>query len=358
MMANNTGYQFLQQKLGIRYPVIQAPMAGTATPELAAAVSNAGGIGSLGIGAATVSQAREMITQTRALTDDPFDINVFCHQSPMRDPLRESAWLEYLSPLFSDFGAETPADIEGIDSSFLTNDEMFQMLLEEKPAIVSFHFGFPEASKIAALKNAGVTLFATATSLAEAREIEAAGIDAIVAQGVEAGGHRGMFDPDADDQKLPMSVLVRTLVKNQHLPVIAAGGIMDGYGIRAALDLGAAAAQLGTAFVLCPESAASQAYRGALQSERSGNTMHTSALTGRPARAIANRLMIRANESDSPLPPAYPDATTVSRALNEAARHKGSDELGSFWAGQGAPLARELSGADLMRTLVHEMGEV
>lgn len=194
MMRNNAG-QFFQEQLDIRYPIIQAPMAGTATPELAAVVSNAGGIGSLGIGAASVEQAREMIRQTRALTPKPFNVNVFCHQPPKRDSLRNSAWLEHVSPLFAEFESDLPTEIECIDSSFLTNDAMFEMMLEEKPAILSFHFGFPDQSKIESLKNAGITLLATATSLAEAKEIEAAGIDVVIAQGVEAGGHRGLFDP-------------------------------------------------------------------------------------------------------------------------------------------------------------------
>lgn len=339
----------------VRFPIISAPMAGTATPELAAAVSNAGGIGSLGIGAATVDQAREMIIQTREMTQLPFNVNLFCHQTPTRDPQRERVWLDFLSPLFSEFEANTPTAVGKINSSFLSNDEMFQMLLEQKPAIVSFHFGLPDQAKIDALKAIGITTFATATSLTDARKIEAAGIDAIVAQGVEAGGHRGTFDLDADDQRLPMSVLVRTLVEKQALPVIATGGIMDGHGIRAALDLGAAAAQLGTAFILCPESAANSAYRQALKSDSAHRTMHTSALTGRPARAMTNRLMNLAGDPNSPLPPAYPDATTVSRKLNEAANAYGSVELGTYWAGQGAPLAREMPASNLISTLMNEL---
>lgn len=354
MASRNASGMFLQ-KLSVQYPIIQAPMARTATPELAAAVSNACGVGSIGIGAASVEQAREMISQTRTLTDRPFNVNVFCHQPPEKDSQRDQAWIDHFTPVFEELGAEVPTEIEEIDSSFLTNEYMFQMFLEEKPAIVSFHFGLPPQQKIDALKDAGITLFATATSLGEARVLEAAGVDAIVAQGIEAGGHRGIFDPDGDDQRLPTSVLVRTLVAKQSLPVIAAGGIMDGRGIRAALDLGAAAAQLGTAFVLCPESAANDGYRDMLRSERAHYTMLTPVLTGRPARAMVNRLITHGSREGSPLPSPYPNATSLSRKLNEAADQTGSTEYASHWAGQGAPLAREMPATELVSTLVQEL---
>jgi len=272
----------LLERLGIA-PLIQSPMAGVSTPELAAAVSNAGALGSLGVGASTVDAARVAIRATRALTTRPFNVNVFCHAPAQRNAAREAAWLQHLSPLFTRCGGMSPDRLDEIYASFITDDASFAMLLEERPAVVSFHFGLPAVERIRALQAAGIITLASATNLDEARSIEAAGVDAIVAQGIEAGGHRGVFDPTASDEKLPMQILLRQLVQHVNLPVIAAGGIMDGRGIRAALDLGAVAAQLGTAFILCPESAADATYRAKLQQAQTIGTRLTAVLSGRPA---------------------------------------------------------------------------
>lgn len=294
--------------LGVELPIIQAPMAGVSTPTLAATVSNAGGLGSLGIGTSTVAQAREAIQQTRALTGKPFNVNVFCHEPPQRDVERETNWIGHFATLFAELGAAAPTVLEEIYKTFLTDESVFRMLLEERPAVISFHFGLPSTGKIAASREAGIRLLATATNLAEAQAIEAAEIDGIVAQGIEAGGHRGMFDPEAVDERLSTSVLARLLVKKTRLPVIAAGGIMDGAGIRAVLDLGAVAAQLGTAFVLCPESAANSGYRDNLKSERASVTRLTPVLSGRPARGILNRCIEHCEAKGMPPPAAYPVA--------------------------------------------------
>ena len=251
--------------LGMKLPIIQAPMAGVSTPALAAAVSNAGGLGSIGIGASDVAGARAMIDETFAQTDRPFNVNVFVHGAAVQDPEREAAWLAALEPVFAEFGATPPAGLRVIYKSFSDDPEMLSLLVEKKPAVVSFHFGLPPAETITALKDAGIRLLATATSLAEAETAEAAGLDAVIAQGIEAGGHRGVFDPLAVDDGLGTFALTRLLVRKTGIPVIAAGGIMDGAGITAARDLGAVAAQLGTAFIACPESAADDAYRAALK---------------------------------------------------------------------------------------------
>jgi len=345
--------QFIEQ-LAIQYPIIQAPMASVATPELAAAVSNAGALGSLGLGASTVVQSRQMIEQTRALTREPFNVNVFCHLPAKRDAANEAAWLAHLSPLFAEAGATAPASLNEIYKTFNDDEEAFRMLLELRPAVVSFHFGLPSSERIAAFRQAGIYTVATATNLQEARLIENAGIDAIVAQGIEAGGHRGMFDPAATDERLSTSVLVRLLVKRTQLPIIAAGGIMDGHGIKAALDLGAVAAQLGTAFILCPESSANTAYRENLKSERAASTRLTAALSGRPARGIVNRLIAHGEAEGSPFPAAYPVAYDAAKQLHAAAAKLGNHEFAAHWAGQGAALAREMSAAELIRTLVEE----
>lgn len=255
----------LTELLGIRYPLIQAPMAGVATPELAAAVSNAGALGSLGIGASSPAQARAMIERTLSLTANPINVNVFCHATAPRDASREDAWLAFLKPLFDEVDAALPDRLSAIYPSYLESEDTFALLLELRPAVVSFHFGVPPTYQIDALKAVGIRTLATATNLDEANHAVGAGIDANIAQGIEAGGHRGVFDPEAPDERLPTAVLTRLLVTSLDVPVIAAGGIMDGTSIKAALDLGASAAQLGTAFILCPESSANAAYRAALK---------------------------------------------------------------------------------------------
>ncbi|TFW19517.1 NAD(P)H-dependent flavin oxidoreductase [Duganella callida] len=348
--------QALLARLSLRYPIIQAPMAGVSTPRMAAEVSNAGGLGSLGIGASTVAQARQMIADTRALTDKPFNINVFTHAPARRDAAAEAAWIAHLAPLFTEFGATPPAALAEIYKTFNEDEAMYHMLLETRPAVVSFHFGLPPLAWIQALRAAGIYTMGTATNPEEARLIEEAGIDAIVAQGVEAGGHRGAFDPQAVDERLSTSVLVRLLVKQTRLPVIATGGIMDGAGIRAALDLGAAAAQLGTAFVLAPESAASAAYKDNLKSPRAGATKLTAAISGRLARGMVNRFMTHGDATGAPAPAAYPVAYDIGKQLHAAASKAGNHEFAAQWAGQGAPLARELPSAELVRVLAEELG--
>lgn len=337
------------------YPIIQAPMAGVSTPALAAAVSNAGGLGSLGLGASSVEQARRLIGETRALTTRPFNVNLFCHAPAARDTVRERAWLQHLEPLFAEFGAQAPGTINEIYKSFVVQPDMLDMLIDERPAIVSFHFGLPPKEWINELRRAGIYTLATATHLHEAQLIAEAQVDAIVAQGIEAGGHRGIFDTDALDLQLSTTVLVRELVTATPLPVIASGGIMNGQGIRAALDLGAAAAQLGTAFVLCPESSANAGYRKALQSERAAMTRLTRTLSGRPARGIVNRFITFCEAPSSPLPASYPVAYDAAKQLMAIAARQGSDEFSAFWAGQGAPHARALPAEELIAVLVKEL---
>lgn len=343
--------------LGLAHPIIQAPMAGVSTPALAAAVSNAGGLGSIGIGATDTTGARKMIEELRGLTARPFNVNVFVHGEAKADADKEAAWLAWLAPVFAQFGAEPPKELHTIYKSFAGNSELLALLIALKPAVVSLHFGLPPADAIQALKAAGIMLFATATSLEEARKIEAAGIDAIVAQGIEAGGHRGMFDPAAHDDCLGTFALTRLLVRQSRLPVIAAGGIMDGAGIAAALDLGAAAAQLGTAFIACPESSADAAYRTALTGPGGYHTRLTAFISGRPARALANRFTALQETAQGRLPPDYPIAYDAGKALNAAAKAKGEHGFGAQWAGQGAPLSRAMPAAELIATLVDEMAQ-
>ncbi|MGO1503127.1 MAG: NAD(P)H-dependent flavin oxidoreductase [Marinobacter sp.] len=344
----------LLEQLDVLYPIIQAPMAGVATPELAAAVTNAGGLGSLGIGASTAAQARDMIEQTQALTTGPFNVNVFCHQPARRDTAAEAAWVQYLTPLFAEAGSEPPSSLNEIYTSFIEDEKTLEILLELKPAVVSFHFGIPSTQCISALQEAGIFTMATATCPAEAAAIETAGIDAIVAQGIEAGGHRGIFNLNKTDERLSTKVLVRLLARQTALPIIAAGGIMDGYGMKAALESGASAVQMGTAFVLCPESSANDAYREMLKSERASQTRLTKVLSGRPARGIVNRLISFGEEKGSVPPANYPMAYDAAKHLNAAAAKLGNHEFAAHWAGQRASMARELPAADLVELIVEE----
>lgn len=341
--------------LGIQHPIIQAPMAGTSTPALAAAVSNAGGLGSLGIGASSVEQVRGLIAETRALTDKPFNLNLFCHRPAAADAPREAAWLQHLGPLFAEFGATPPATLREPYPSFVADPAMLELLLAERPAVVSFHFGLPDAAVIAALKAAGIVLMASATNLDEAEQIQRAGIDVLIAQGVEAGGHRGLFDPAQGDAAIGTLALTRLFAERIDLPLVAAGGIMDGAGIAAVLALGASAAQLGTAFILCPESAANAAYREALQSPRARHTAITAAISGRPARGLVNRMHREVDVPGAPALPDYPITYDAGKALHAAASAKGCHDFAAHWAGQGAPLARALPAAELVRVLVEEL---
>jgi nitronate monooxygenase len=345
----------LLKKLGLTLPLVQAPMAGVSTPALAAAVSGAGGLGSIGVGATDAAGAKKMIDELRARTDRAFDVNVFVHETPNADPVREAAWLEWLAPRFAEFGAEPPRALRTIYKSFSDDPEMLALLLATKPAVVSCHFGLPSADAVRALKAAGVTLFATATSLAEARKCEAAGVDVVVAQGIEAGGHRGVFDTSAPDDGLGMVALTRLLMRHVRLPVIAAGGIMDGAGIAAALHLGAVAAQLGTAFIACPESSADEAYRQALAGPGAYHTRLTRLISGRPARALSNRFTALEGTVHGRLPPDYPIAYDAAKQLHALAKAKGEHGFGAQWAGQGAPLFRPMPAAELVATLATEL---
>ena len=342
-------------QLGLSVPVVQAPMAGVSTPALAAAVSNNGGLGSIGVGATDAVGARAMIAALRERTDRAFNVNLFVHGPASADPVREAEWLDWLRPLFAEFGAEPPEALRAIYRSFAEDADMLAMLVETAPPVVSFHFGLPPADALSALRERGILLLATATSLREARAIEAAGIDVVVAQGIEAGGHRGVFDPAIPDDALGTMALTRLLVRGTGLPVIAAGGIMDGAGIAAVLDLGAVAAQLGTAFVACPESAADDAYRAALTGPGADHTAMTPLISGRPARALANRFTALAHEVGDRRPPDYPIAYDAGKALHAAARARGEHGFGAHWAGQGAPLARAMPAGILVETLRTEL---
>jgi nitronate monooxygenase len=331
-------------------------MAGVTTPALAAASANAGALGFLGVGAMNAQAARKAIADTRALTQRPFGVNVFCHAPAVANAAVEAAWLSYLAPVFREFGAEPPATLGEIYTSFVQDDAMLEVFLQERPAVVGFHFGLPDAARIRALREAGIYLMASATTVEEALRIQDAGIDAIVAQGYEAGGHRGVFDPSGRDERLGTLALTRLLARRVGLPVVAAGGIMDGAGIAAALALGAQAAQLGTAFIGCPESSADAAFRAALTNPQAVTAM-TKAISGRRARGLYNRLMQLGEAPDSPAVPDYPIAYDAGKALNAAAKARGNSDFAAQWAGQAVRLSRALPAGELVAQLARELDE-
>jgi len=342
-------------RLGIRFPIIQAPMAGVSTLKLAAAVCEAGGLGSIALGTSTAEQARKQIGEMRALTGKPFNANVFCHRPAQADPAREAQWLAYLAPHFDKLGATAPTSLKEIYKSFVDDEAMLEVFVSERPAVVSFHFGLPSQRYIDALKAAGIVLMACVTTPAEARLAEQAGVDILVAQGIEAGGHRGVFDPGKGDAGIGTFALVRLLATSSRLPIVAAGGIMDGQGIAAALALGASAVQLGTAFVLCPESSANAHYRGLFSNEQVQRTELTAAISGRSARGFINRFVSDIGASGHPPIPDYPIAYDAAKALNAAATQKGVTDYAVAWAGQGAALARQLPAGELVKVLAEEL---
>jgi nitronate monooxygenase len=353
---NSRSAEFIE-RLRLDHPIIQAPMAGVSTPAMAAAASNGGCLGSIGLGAAGPESAGDMIKATQALTDRSFNANVFCHRPAAANAAKEAAWLRRLLPEFQKFGARPPFTLREIYRSFLEDGDMLGLLASLRPAVVSFHFGLPAPAQQRQLQAAGIYLLASATSLREARLIADAGLDAVIAQGYEAGGHRGVFEPGEHDDELGTLALTRLIVRELDIPVIAAGGIMDGAGIAAVLKLGAAAAQLGTAFIDCPESLADAGYRAALKSAAAHHTEMTAVISGRPARCLSNRFT---RWGTGVLPadiPGYPIAYDAGKALHAAAQLESEFGYGAQWAGQGAPLARSLPTADLVRELARELRE-
>ena len=342
----------LVDSLGLDVPLVQAPMAGVSTPALAAAVSNAGALGSVAIGTLAPAAARELIGAVASGTDRAFNVNVFAHAPALPDGARERAWLERLEPLFAEFDAAPPATIAPAYNSFLDDDGMLQILLDARPPVVSFHFGLPGPAAVDALHARGCCLLASATSLAEARRVAAAGLDAVVLQGVQAGGHRGTFDPAAGDAGMLTLDLVRVAADELQLPLIAAGGLMDGRDVHAVLAAGASAAQLGTAFIACPESSASARHKRLVGGHRPLATAITAAISGRPARGIHNRFFA---DVDAAGVAGYPQAYVAARALAAAAAAAGSEAFDIMWAGTGAGRARALPAAAVVAQIGAEL---
>ncbi len=344
----------LCKELNLRYPIIQAPMAGVSTPELAAAVSNAGALGSLGLGASSAEEAARLIRQTQALTRQPFNVNLFCHPPALRNDAVEKAWIARFADRFAALGAQVPVNLEEIYPTFCGHEAVLQVIEETRPAVVSFHFGLPPADTLRRLKACRIVTLATATSVAEAEAIAQQGVDMIVAQGYEAGGHRGSFAVDEEDHQLSTLTLVQAICARVTLPVIAAGGIMNGAAIAAMQALGASGVQAGTAFLLCPESATAPAWRQALRHAAVTGTTMTAAISGREARALRNAFCTITRDIPRTEIPIYPLAYSLGKALAKAALAQGEAGFGAYWAGEGAALVRELPAAELIRQLVTE----
>ncbi|RZF53717.1 nitronate monooxygenase [Acinetobacter halotolerans] len=336
----------------IKHPIFLAPMAGVSTPTLAAEVSNQGALGSLGLGANTPESAKAQILKTQELTDLPFQVNFFCHQPEPLNAEIAKQWIEYLQPEFAKFDATSPTQLNCIYPSFLENDDFLNVVLETKPKAVSFHFGIPHPHQIQALKQAGIITMVSATNLIEAQQIEAAGIDIIIAQGIEAGGHRGIFNQHVD-AAIKTSDLVQLLTQHCTCPVVAAGGIMNGDQAKTMFKLGASAVQLGTAFVQCKSSSANAAYRKALFSQKI--TQISASLSGRPARGLLGTWHTQIDSPHRPTVPAYPYSYDLAKQLMGIANQHDDFSYGSFWAGSNVAQIRELEAADLVNQLIVEI---
>jgi len=341
--------------VGIEHPIIQAPMAGANLSAMAIAVSRAGGLGSLPCGMLNVEQARAELGIIRQQTDRPINVNYFCHQQPAPDPEREKRWRDRLAPYYVELGIE-PSSAGGGGNRAPFDVAMCSLMEEMRPRVVSFHYGLPEAALLERLKRAGCVIQGAATTVEEARWLEAHGADTIVAQGLEAGGHRGMFLARDIASQIGTLALVPQMVDAVRVPVVAAGGIVDARGIVAALALGASAVQIGTAYLFCPEAKISPMFRAALRSSRDDSTVLTNVLSGRPARGIVNRLMREVGPIDAEAPP-FPLASGAVQPLRAKAEAQGSGDFSPLWAGQAASLARELTASELTVALASEAQE-
>jgi nitronate monooxygenase len=342
----------LIDRLEIEHPLLQAPMGGESTPEMAIAVGNAGGLGGLGCSYMSNEHLSDKVAQIRQGTSAPFNLNFFVHSPPAENPEIYAHTRERIAPFYAELGIdEFPHPLEAPCDTF--TQSRLECLLDLRPRVVSFHFGLPDIAMVRALQDTDCLVISSATTVAEARWLEAAGIDAIIAQGWEAGGHRGTFHVSHEDFGVGGLALIPQIVDAVDLPVIAAGGISDGRGIAAALVLGASAVQLGSAFLSCPEANINDAYREALQKTSDDATRLTSAFSGRPARAMNNRYIESMARSRAPLPD-YPTMYSFSdplRLAGEKARKPGFEFY--LW-GQAAALNRECSSADLVHLLVKE----
>jgi nitronate monooxygenase len=339
----------LQRILGIELPIIQAPMAGVQGSAMAVAVSNAGGLGSLPCAMLSLDAMRNELAAIKAQTSKPFNVNFFCHAPPAPSAGREAAWRAALAPYYKEYGIDVDTIPAGPGRAPFSA-EVADVLNEFNPAVVSFHFGLPSAELLARVRTWGAKILASATTVEEARWLEAHGVDAIIAQGAEAGGHRGIFLSGDLTSQVGTIALLPQMVRAVKLPVIAAGGIADAKGVAAAMALGAAGVQIGTAYLLCPEASTSAVHRAALKSEAARHTALTNVFTGRPARGIVNRI-IRELGPISAAAPAFPLAGSAIAPLRAKAESRGCGDFSPLWSGQNASGCKEIPAAQLTREL-------
>ncbi len=339
----------LRALLGIEHPIIQAPMAGVQGSALAIAVSNAGGLGSLPCALLSLTAMREELTRIAAHTSKPYNVNFFCHRPPAPNAEREAAWRAALAPYYQELGLDIGAIQPGATRTPFSNDAA-DVLSEFKPPVVSFHFGLPSPDLMARVRTWGATVLSSATTVDEAQWLEAHGIDAIIAQGLEAGGHRGMFLSDDLTTQVGTLALLPQIVAAVKVPVIAAGAIVDAATIAAAMALGAAGVQVGTAYLLCPESTTSAVHRAALKSATATHTAVTNVFSGRPARGIVNRIVTELGPM-SAIAPAFPLASTAITPLRAKAESLGRGDFSQLWSGQNPGGCKEIPAADLTREL-------
>lgn len=339
----------LNRLFGIELPVIQSPMAGVQAGDMAVAVSNAGGLGSLPCAIITPDAIDRELRSITSRTSKPFNVNFFCHVPPTPDPARESAWQTLLAPYYSEFGLDQSAVAVGPGRAPFSH-EAADVLDRYRPPIVSFHFGLPSPDLLARVRRWGSKILSSATTVDEALWLESRGVDAIIAQGLEAGGHRGMFLTEDVTTQVGTIALVRQAVQAVKVPVIAAGGIADSEGVAAAMAMGAAGVQVGTAYLLCPEASTTPTHRAALKSDASRHTALTNLFTGRPARGIVNRVMRECGPMSTKTP-AFPLATAAMAPLRAHAERAGSGDFSPLWAGQNTSGCREIPAADVTRAL-------
>jgi nitronate monooxygenase len=338
-----------QACLGTERPIVQAPMAGVQNHALAVAVCEAGGLGSLPAAMLSPEALRQELTALRAKTSRPYNVNFFCHAPPLPNAERETQWRALLAPYYAELGLDVHAVPAGA-GRLPFNAESAAVLAEFRPAVVSFHFGLPATHLLAQVRAMGAKVWSSATTVDEAQWLEYQGVDAVIAQGLEAGGHRGMFRTDELSTQLGTFALLPQIARAVRIPVIAAGGIADAKGVQAALQLGATAVQVGTAYLLCPEATTSAVHRAALQSSEAAHTALTRLFTGRPARGIFNRLMGELGPLN-PAAPEFPMATAAVAPLRAAAEAKGRGDFTPLWAGQNVSGCRAVSAAELTRAL-------
>jgi nitronate monooxygenase len=342
----------IQDLFGIELPIIQAPMAGPVLSDMVIAVSEAGGLGSLPCALLSLDQVRGELRAIRQGTSRSINVNFFCHHPPVADAARETAWREKLESYYIELGIDVNAPIPS-SSRTPFDDAACDLIVELKPEVVSFHFGLPNDNLLARVKKSGAKIISSATSVDEARWLASKGCDAIIAQGFEAGGHRGMFLTDDISTQVGTLALVPQVVDAVKVPVIAAGGIADARGIVAAFALGASAVQMGTAYLFCPEAKVSPVHRQALRNAKENQTAITNVFTGRPARGIVNRI-VREVGPMSALAPEFPLAAGAVMPLRSKSEAAGLEDFVPLWSGQAAGLSRELPAGELTRRLAAE----